>query len=496
MNASHAHAVRRHVHAVRRPDPGRRVGWPARPRHPRPRLARGRAARARQRHRRRHPRATHEITVDGDPGAVAQHRRDGHRRLRTPSARRWPTCAARSRSSCPRRTRSASTCTAAAPTRSLAGPASSSRRPPLRGADQPHPVVGPADADLGRARARRHPPQDRVMPVLSALLNYYPHLQALSASSPDLGRHRHRLRLATGRMMFQQLPTAGLPFQFETLVGVSRRSPTTCSPPASSRSSTRSAGTSGPRRTSAPSRTGSATASRDLAELGALAALIHCLVVDLDTRLAAGETLPTMPPWHVQENKWRAARYGLDAIVILDADYNERLVTDDLADLLERLAPTADGSAARRARRRRRHPATRGAVPAPAGGRRGHGRSTCGGGARDGRPRGRLTGRAPRRRVPLHHPGSDRQVEVALRGRAARGRRRRSAPADSAAPVVDDPGEQVRLALLERHDLLLDGVRGDQPVDHDRAGPGRCGAPGPRPAPRPRGSTTGRAGST
>ena len=26
-----------------------------------------------------------------------------------------------------------------------------------------------------------------------------------------------------------------------------------------------------------------------------------------------------MPPWHVQENKWRAARYGLDAEIILDA---------------------------------------------------------------------------------------------------------------------------------------------------------------------------------
>src|SRR5690606_9414324 len=59
------------------------------------------------------------------------------------------------------------------------------------------------------------------------------------------------------------------------------------------------------------------------------------------TRLAAGETLPTMPPWHVQENKWRAARYGLDAIVILDAKSRERLVTDDLADLLERLEPVA-----------------------------------------------------------------------------------------------------------------------------------------------------------
>jgi carboxylate-amine ligase len=48
-----------------------------------------------------------------------------------------------------------------------------------------------------------------------------------------------------------------------------------------------------------------------------------------------------MPPWHVQENKWRAARYGLDAIVILDEKSNERLVTDDLDDLLERLAPVA-----------------------------------------------------------------------------------------------------------------------------------------------------------
>jgi carboxylate-amine ligase len=49
-----------------------------------------------------------------------------------------------------------------------------------------------------------------------------------------------------------------------------------------------------------------------------------------------------MPPWHVQENKWRAARYGLEAIIILDADSNERLVTEDLDDLLTRLAPVAE----------------------------------------------------------------------------------------------------------------------------------------------------------
>jgi len=80
----------------------------------------------------------------------------------------------------------------------------------------------------------------------------------------------------------------------------------------------------------------------NLRELAALTALTHCLVVDLSDRLSAGETLPTMPPWHVQENKWRSARYGMDAVIILDAEANERLVTDDLADLLTRLEPVAE----------------------------------------------------------------------------------------------------------------------------------------------------------
>lgn len=79
----------------------------------------------------------------------------------------------------------------------------------------------------------------------------------------------------------------------------------------------------------------------NLRELGALVALTHCLIVDLDRRLEADQPLPTMPPWHVQENKWRAARYGLDAVIILDADSNERLVTEDLDDVLNRLEPIA-----------------------------------------------------------------------------------------------------------------------------------------------------------
>ena len=179
----------------------------------------------------------------------------------------------------------------------------------------------------------------KVMPIISSLLNQYPHLLALSASSPfwagdDTGYASNRA------MMFQQLPTAGLPFQFETWeqyedfvddhmrTGVIeylndirwdvRPSPTL--------------GTVEVRICDGVS---------NLDELAALTALTHCLVVDLTDRLTAGETLPTMPPWHVQENKWRSARYGLDAEIILDAAAHERLVTDDLADLLTRLEPLA-----------------------------------------------------------------------------------------------------------------------------------------------------------
>ena len=181
--------------------------------------------------------------------------------------------------------------------------------------------------------------RDHVLPIVSALLQWFPHLQALSASSPmwagtDTGYASNRA------MMFQQLPTAGLPFQFQTWqeyesfvddemrTGVIEvlndiRWDVRPSP---------AYGTVEVRICDGVS---------TLREIAALAALMQCLVVDLDQRLDSGETLPTMPPWHVQENKWRSARYGLEAEIILDAGGRERLVTDDLDELLERLTPIA-----------------------------------------------------------------------------------------------------------------------------------------------------------
>jgi carboxylate-amine ligase len=184
------------------------------------------------------------------------------------------------------------------------------------------------------------PSQERVMPVLSSLLNHYPHLLALSASSPiwagvDTGYASNRA------LMFQQLPTAGLPFQFERWSEFEAF--------ASDQLVTGVIDELSEIRWDVRPATHLGTLENricdgvsDFDDLASLVALMQCLVVDLDTRAAAGETLPTMPPWHVQENKWRAARYGLDAIVVLDDRSHERLVTEDLADLLERLAPVAD----------------------------------------------------------------------------------------------------------------------------------------------------------
>lgn len=180
---------------------------------------------------------------------------------------------------------------------------------------------------------------EKVVPILNAMLVKYPHLLALSASSPiwaglDTGYASNRA------LMFQQLPTAGLPYhfanwtQYESFIEDQLKSGV-ISKPGGMHWDIRPA----PKWGTLEVRVFDGLTNR--AELAALVALVHSLVVYFDECLERGEDLPTLQPWHVKENKWRAARYGLDAEVILDPVCNERLVTDDLHDLLEQLTPTA-----------------------------------------------------------------------------------------------------------------------------------------------------------
>ena len=181
--------------------------------------------------------------------------------------------------------------------------------------------------------------RDKIMPIMNGLLKWLPHFQALSASSPFFAGE------ATGyassrAMLFQQLPTAGLPPQFgawanyEAMVDdmlhvgvIDHYNELRWDIRPSARWGTLEMRVSD----------GLATTQ----EVGAIAALTQCLVEKLSTALDRGEEIATMPPWFVRENKWRAARYGLDAIVIEDAAGNERPVKEDLQDMVERLEPIA-----------------------------------------------------------------------------------------------------------------------------------------------------------
>jgi carboxylate-amine ligase len=180
----------------------------------------------------------------------------------------------------------------------------------------------------------------KVLPIIDGLLNYLPHFQALSASSPFWAGES--TGYASNRaLMFQQLPTAGLPPQFtewaqyEAMaadllhIGVIEEL-----------NELRWDIRPSPKWGTIEVRTfdGISTAR----EIGAIAALTQCLVEHFSRELDAGREIPTMQPWYVRENKWRAARYGMDAIIVQNAAGDERLVAKDLEELLPALEPVAE----------------------------------------------------------------------------------------------------------------------------------------------------------
>lgn len=180
----------------------------------------------------------------------------------------------------------------------------------------------------------------KVLPIMRALLSYFPHLQSLAASSPfwagrDTGYASNRA------LLFQQLPTAGLPEVFDEWHELERyTADMTHTGVIDHFNEIRWDIRPAPHLGTLEVRV--FDGASNLTEVLALAALTHCLVEHFSTLLDDGHELPRMPSWYLNENKWRSARYGMDAIVILDAAGNEQLVTDAVADLLPRLAPVAE----------------------------------------------------------------------------------------------------------------------------------------------------------
>ncbi|MGN7947944.1 glutamate--cysteine ligase [Microbacterium sp. 22215] len=181
--------------------------------------------------------------------------------------------------------------------------------------------------------------QRKVIPIINALSGYLPHLQALAASSPFWAGER--TGYASNRaLVFQQLPTAGLPWplqdwsEYESYLDDMVRTGVMADA-TEVRWDIRPA----PRWGTIEIRACDGLST--LPELAAVAALVQVLVEHLSRELDEGRTLPQMPAWYHRENKWRAARYGLDARVIVDAAGSQRPVRDHLAQIIEDLAPVA-----------------------------------------------------------------------------------------------------------------------------------------------------------
>lgn len=73
----------------------------------------------------------------------------------------------------------------------------------------------------------------------------------------------------------------------------------------------------------------------------ALAALIQCLVKALSDEIGEGTYQHDCHPMLVRQNKWRAARYGLDASLVQSRTFELQPARDVLRRLIEQLRPAA-----------------------------------------------------------------------------------------------------------------------------------------------------------
>ncbi|MBK8461270.1 MAG: glutamate--cysteine ligase [Micropruina sp.] len=182
--------------------------------------------------------------------------------------------------------------------------------------------------------------RSKALPITYGLARFSPYFLALSASSPfwegeDSGFASQRT------MLFQQLPTNGLPYPMDSweefqayadeleLAGM-------ISAPNEIRWDVR------------PSTFGTVEnrvldSVPTFAELGALTALTQCLAEWMSRELDDGRLISRLPVWFMKENKWRAARFGLDTDVVTHRLHVRptRPLTEGLFEWLEKLAPIA-----------------------------------------------------------------------------------------------------------------------------------------------------------
>jgi carboxylate-amine ligase len=180
---------------------------------------------------------------------------------------------------------------------------------------------------------------EKAIPIVNALTQYVPHFLALSASSPFWKSADTGLASARSKV-FESMPTAGLPYQLSGWQAFEDYMQTLISTHAIE--SVREVWWDiRPHPNFGTVELRICDGLPTLDEIGAVAALSQCLVEQFDRELDRGYTLPVPASWVLRENKWRAARYGLDADIVVDEKGTVRPVRQTILDLVEDLTPTA-----------------------------------------------------------------------------------------------------------------------------------------------------------
>jgi glutamate---cysteine ligase / carboxylate-amine ligase len=182
---------------------------------------------------------------------------------------------------------------------------------------------------------------ERVVAIANGLAGFIPHLLALSASSPywegrDTG-------LASSRSkVFEALPTAGLPEQLTDWAEFERFMETLIS--AGALNTIREVWWDiRPHPDFGTIELRMCDGLPSLKEVTALAALSQSLVTWLDQRAEAGEELQPPSDWVLRQNKWRAARYGTEAELIIDQQGTTKPLPQAVTELVTALRPIAVG---------------------------------------------------------------------------------------------------------------------------------------------------------
>jgi len=180
---------------------------------------------------------------------------------------------------------------------------------------------------------------DEAIAVKSGLMDYLPHLLALSASSPywvkrDSGMESYRVKI------LETLPTTGLPFklnnweEFCELVYVLKKAGTI--------ESIREIWWDvRPHPDFGTVEVRICDAVPLMGDILSLTALTQSLVTYLAKKYRTGEEVGHLPSFLIKENKWRAARHGIDGKLIINKLGDTVPIKQAVERLLAELGPTA-----------------------------------------------------------------------------------------------------------------------------------------------------------